>query len=161
MVFSRLVRSSAFKTWFQEAVEVGCSKKVLAVLLAWLCVLGVSADARGLVLCFGTDGHVEIEAAHADSCTDPCVSGDVPVPKPDEGCARQDEHHCGTCIDIPLGYPAAAIDRPAASVAAPCQAAPAANATHPLPTTDDSRHAGATAVAPGPLLLLRVTILLI
>jgi len=140
---------------------VSCSGKIFATLLATLCALGISADAHGVVLCFGADGHVEIEPAHVGSRYDPCVSAETPDSASGEGCARQDEHHCGMCVDIPLVNPGAASDRPAVPGAGSCQVAPSASVNHAIPTTDEPGGAGPADIAAGPLVFLRATVLLI
>ena len=142
---------------------MGCSRQVLASLLAGLCVLGVSADARGLVLCFGADGHVEIEAAHAASCVDvrrSCAEGPASGPV-DQGCARQDEHHCGMCVDIPLVDPGWASDKPAVPGTAVCVAAPEAWSIDMVPAPTELIHPAPDDLVCGTLAFLRVTILVI
>lgn len=83
-------------------------KKCIVVLI---CLSIVSNLAHGTVLCFGSDGHIEIEAAFHECCDHPVHSS-----APDQNqlsCEAEYEisKHCGPCIDIPISIGLAKISR--------------------------------------------------
>ena len=74
-------------------------KKCLVVLI---CLLIVGNSAHGTVLCFGVDGHIEIESAFHERCDDVAHS----QPADQNQLSYQSDHvkdrHCEPCVDIPL-----------------------------------------------------------
>lgn len=69
-----------------------------SLLVAWLCLASM-VDLRslpGFVLCFGEDGHIELEISVNDRCGTETVDGGMAAFSP------QDADHCGECSDIPL-----------------------------------------------------------
>jgi len=71
-------------------------------IILFLCLLIVANLAHWKVLCFGADGHIEIESAFQKCCEDPDCSS-----APDQnGPSYKEGHktckHCGRCIDIPI-----------------------------------------------------------
>lgn len=75
-------------------------KKSLIVLI---CLLMFGNLAHGVMLCFGSEGHVSIEIKSIDCCDE--YLG-VPVQAAAESCGNssysEGEDPCGDCIDIPL-----------------------------------------------------------
>jgi hypothetical protein len=74
-------------------------KKCVIVLL---CISIATNLIHWKVLCFGADGHVEIESAFHECCEDPDYSS-----APDQnGLSYKAGHetckHCGPCVDIPI-----------------------------------------------------------
>ncbi|MCP4262104.1 MAG: hypothetical protein GY774_32080 [Planctomycetes bacterium] len=71
-------------------------------IIVFLCLLVVGNLAHGKVLCFGVDGHIELESAFHDDCSEPghsSVSGQVVLSsKADSEICE----HCGPCIDVPI-----------------------------------------------------------
>ena len=69
---------------------------VIFNLLVYCSVATISSEAR--VLCFGSDGHIAVEAANNDCCS---LSGSLPQDHPmtDFGFPSG---HCGLCLDIPF-----------------------------------------------------------
>jgi hypothetical protein len=67
-----------------------------------ICISTVSHIACWKVLCFGTDGHVEIESAFHERCEDPehCSASEQNILSSKEG--HEVCKHCGPCTDIPI-----------------------------------------------------------
>jgi hypothetical protein len=67
--------------------------------------------AHGAVLCFGVDGHIEIESAFHERCDDPAHS----QPTDQNQLSYQSDHvkdkHCEPCVDIPISIGLAKIAR--------------------------------------------------
>ncbi len=67
-----------------------------------ICLLIVGNSAHGTVLCFGSDGHIEIESAFHERCDDPAHS----QPTDQKQLSYQSDHvkdkHCEPCVDIPI-----------------------------------------------------------
>ena len=74
------------------------TKILKSLLVAWLCLVSMM-DMRtlpGFVLCFGEDGHIELEISVNDRCgTETADTGMAAF-------VSQDADHCGDCSDIPL-----------------------------------------------------------
>ena len=74
-------------------------KKCIVVLI---CLSIAGNLAHGAVLCFGADGHIELESAFHERCNDsvhPCASEQNQL-------SYQVDHikgkHCGPCVDVPI-----------------------------------------------------------
>ena len=86
--------------------------------------------AHGAVLCFGSDGQIEIESAFHERCDDPAH----PQPADQKQLSYQSDHakdrHCEPCVDVPISISLAKITRVAkqSNSAFP---APAANVNVP------------------------------
>ncbi len=98
-------------------------KKCIVVLI---CLSIVGNLAHGTVLCFGSDGHTELESAFHERCGDP-VHSSAPDPKK---LSRKAEHeickHCGPCVDIPISIGLAKISQTSTKL----------NPTFPAPVTN-------------------------
>ena len=98
-------------------------KKCLVVLI---CLLIVGNSAHGVVLCFGVDGHIEIESAFHERCDDPAHS----QPTDQKQLSYQSDHvkdrHCEPCVDVPISVSLAKIS------SVPKQL----NSTFPAPVTN-------------------------
>ena len=99
-------------------------KKCLIVLV---CLLMVGNSAHGVVLCFGADGHVEVESAFHERCDDHAHSQPTDQNQFSYESDHVEDGHCEPCIDIQISIGLAKITR------APKQlnftfSAPAANA---------------------------------
>ena len=78
-------------------------KKCIVVLI---CLLFVSNSTHGAVLCFGSDGHVEIESAFHERCDDHAHS----QPTDQKQLSYQSDHiidenideNCEPCVDVPI-----------------------------------------------------------
>ena len=74
-------------------------KKCIVVLI---CLLIVGNLAQGVVLCFGSDGHVEFESAFHERCDSHSHS----QPTDQRQLSYQSDHlensHCEPCIDVPI-----------------------------------------------------------
>ena len=71
-------------------------------IIVFLCLLIVCNLAHWKVLCFGADGHIELEPAFHKCCEDPDYSS-----TPDQNeLSYKEGHgickHCGPCVDIPI-----------------------------------------------------------
>jgi hypothetical protein len=67
-------------------------------LVAWLCLVSMVdlQSLPGFVLCFGEDGHVELEISVNDRCGSESAGAGIAI------LVSQDADHCGGCSDIPL-----------------------------------------------------------
>ncbi len=97
-------------------------KKCFVVLI---CLLIVGNSAHGVVLCFGADGHIEIESAFHERCDDPAHS----QPTDQKQLSYQSDHtkdrHCEPCVDTPISIGLAKITRVSKQL----------NSTFPAPAT--------------------------
>ena len=83
-------------------------KKCFVVLI---CLLIAGNLTHGTVLCFGADGHTELESAFHEHCDDPVHSS-----APDQNqLSYEAEHekgkHCEPCVDVPISIGLAKISR--------------------------------------------------
>jgi hypothetical protein len=71
---------------------------VRTLLVAWLCLVSMVdlQSLPGFVLCFGEDGHVELEISVNDRCGPETADAGMAA------FVSQDADHCGDCSDIPL-----------------------------------------------------------
>jgi len=83
-------------------------KKCIAV---FICLLIAGSLTHGTVLCFGSDGHIEIESAFHERCDHPVHS----YASDQNQLSSEAEHeickHCGPCVDIPISIGLAKISR--------------------------------------------------
>jgi len=98
-------------------------KKCIVVFIS-LSIVGNLA--HGTVLCFGADGHIELESAFHEHCDDPVHSS-----APDQSqLSYEAEHekgkHCEPCVDVPISIGLAKISRTSTQL----------NLTFPAPVTN-------------------------
>jgi len=74
-------------------------KKCVVVLISLLIVGNL---AHGTVLCFGADGHIELESAFHERCNDPIHSQLVDQHQLSYEAGHKKEKHCEPCLDIPI-----------------------------------------------------------
>ncbi len=98
-------------------------KKCFVVLI---CLLIVGNSAHGVVLCFGADGHIEIESAFHKRCDDTAHS----QPTDQNQFSYQSDHvkdkNCEPCVDILISIGLAKITRVSKQL----------NSTFPAPVTN-------------------------
>jgi len=98
-------------------------KKCFVVLI---CLLMFGNLAHGAVLCFGSDGQIEIESAFHERCDDPAHS----QPTDQKQLSYQSDHvkdkHCEPCVDVPISIGLAKISREPKQL----------NSTFPAPATN-------------------------
>ncbi|MHC4456936.1 MAG: hypothetical protein ACYS0I_07555 [Planctomycetota bacterium] len=78
-----------------------CKKCVIVL----ICLLICGNSAQGSVLCFGADGHTEIELAFQQRCNEPRVYSQPA--NQNELCHQVDheqDKHCEPCVDVPLSF---------------------------------------------------------
>ena len=83
-------------------------KKCLIVLI---CLLVVANSTHGVVLCFGMDGHIEIEPAYHDRCNDLAHSQPANQTHFNYQSDHAKDKHCNPCVDIPISIGLAKITR--------------------------------------------------
>lgn len=83
-------------------------KKSLAVLL---CLFLIGNVARGTVLCFGADGHIEFESAFHKHCDDHDHENSSDHGHQSFETAHERGGRCGPCIDVPLAVDIVKISR--------------------------------------------------
>ena len=91
-----------------------------------ICLLIVGNSAHGVVLCFGVDGHIEIESAFHERCDDPAHSQPTDQKQLSYRSGHVKDKHCEPCVDIPISISLAKITR------VPKQS----NSTFPAPATN-------------------------
>ncbi len=83
-------------------------KKCFIVLI---CLLIAGNLTHGTVLCFGADGHIELESAFHERCDHPVHS----YPSDQNQLSSEAEHeigkHCGSCVDVAISIGLAKISR--------------------------------------------------
>jgi hypothetical protein len=94
--------------------------------VVFICLLIVGNSAHGVVLCFGVDGHIEIESAFHERCDDPAHSQPTDQKQLSYEADHQKGKHCQPCVDIPISISLAKISH------APKQS----NSTFPAPATN-------------------------
>jgi hypothetical protein len=60
------------------------------------------SNSQAVILCIGEDGHIAVEVASSDCCTNPPVGtskADVTIFVDD---SHSEDDDCGSCVDIPL-----------------------------------------------------------
>jgi len=62
----------------------------------------VGNSLHGAVLCFGTDGHVEIEPTFHERCNDSAHSQHTGQEQPSYQVDHIENEHCGPCLDISI-----------------------------------------------------------
>ena len=62
----------------------------------------VGNSAHGAVLCFGSDGHIEIESAFHELCDDPVHSYTSDQNQLSYEADHEESKHCKPCVDIPI-----------------------------------------------------------
>jgi len=100
-------------------------KKCFVVLI---CLLMFGNLAHGAVLCFGSDGHIEIESAFHERCDDSAHSQPTDQKQLSYQSDRVKDKHCEPCVDIPVSIGFAKITRVAKQL----------NSTFPAPAANVS-----------------------
>ena len=74
-------------------------KKYIIVFLCFLIVVNL---AHWKVLCFGADGHIELESAFHKCCEDPEHSSAPDQNELSYKAGHENCTHCGACVDMPI-----------------------------------------------------------
>ena len=74
-------------------------KKCIVVLI---CLSIVGNLAHGTVLCFGSNGHIELESAFHERCYDPVHSSAPNQNQLSPEAEHEKGKHCGPCVDVPI-----------------------------------------------------------
>jgi hypothetical protein len=74
-------------------------KKCIVVLI---CLLIVGNPAHRVVLCFGAEGHIEIEPAFHERCNDPVHSYASDKNQLSYEAGHEKGKHCALCVDVPI-----------------------------------------------------------
>jgi len=98
-------------------------KKCFVVLI---CLLMFGNLAHGAVLCFGSDGHIEIESAFHERCDDSAHSQPTDQNQLSYQVDHVEDRHCEPCVDIPISISLAKITRVSKQL----------NSTFPVPPTN-------------------------
>ena len=83
-------------------------KKCFVVLI---CLLMFGNLACGVVLCFGSDNHIEIESAFHERCDDSAHSQPTEKKQLSYQVGHVEDRHCEPCVDIPIFISLAKISR--------------------------------------------------
>jgi len=84
-------------------------KKCIVMLI---CLLIIGNLAQGTVLCFGADGHVELEPAFHNHCDHPFHSDASDQNQHFHEADHEKSKHCKPCVDIPISIGLAKISHP-------------------------------------------------
>ncbi len=98
-------------------------KKCMVVLI---CLLIIGNLAQGTVLCFGADGHVELEPAFHKHCDHPVHCHDSDQNQHSHEAGHEKGKHCEPCVDIPISIGLAKISH-MPEQSSPTSPVPAAN----------------------------------
>jgi len=98
-------------------------KKCIAV---FICLLIAGNLAHGTVLCFGSDGHTEIESAFHEHCDHPVHSYASDQNQLSYEAEHEKGKHCEPCVDIPISIGLAKISHTSTKL----------NLTFPAPVTN-------------------------
>ncbi|MBA7484223.1 hypothetical protein ES707_19747 [subsurface metagenome] len=94
--------------------------------VVFICLLIAGNSAQGVVLCFGGDGHIELESAFHKQCEDPVHS----YTSEQNQLSYQVDHikgkHCAPCVDVPISIGLAKISHTPKQL----------NPTFPVPATN-------------------------
>ena len=82
------------------------NRKCIVVIV---CLFMADSLLQGTVLCFGADGHVELESAFHQRCNDPDHSHASDQTQFSHETDRGKGEHCGYCVDIPISVDVAKI----------------------------------------------------
>jgi len=74
-------------------------RKSIVVLI---CLLIVGSSVQGAVLCFGADGHIEIESGFHERCDDAVHSHSPEAGQLDYEVVHEKDRHCEPCFDVSL-----------------------------------------------------------
>ena len=78
--------------------------RILSLILISVYLLNSFAGAQGPVMCFGQNGHVEVEYSHIDHCENQALvnCGQAPKSLKNTITATHDHNHHSPCVDIPF-----------------------------------------------------------
>jgi hypothetical protein len=76
-----------------------------------ICLLIAGSSANGVMLCFGADGHFEIESAFHERCDDHAHSQSANQKQLSYRSGHAKDRHCQPCVDIPVTIGLAKIGR--------------------------------------------------
>lgn len=81
-----------------------CARTLIAVLASSSFVFTSHGLSSSMVLCVGSDGHVEVEVASSGCCASEAEWNGSSESEHDVVTAVEyDEDHCGQCVDFPVG----------------------------------------------------------
>jgi hypothetical protein len=69
-----------------------------------ICLVVVGNLAQGTVLCFGADGHIELEPAFHEHCDHPVHSRASDQNQPSYETGHEKGEHCKPCVDVPISF---------------------------------------------------------
>jgi disulfide oxidoreductase YuzD len=83
-------------------LKLSKKQKFEKYVIIFFCLLIVGNLANWKVLCFGADGHIELESAFHERCDDPKhnTASDLKILSSQTN--QEICKHCGTCVDIPI-----------------------------------------------------------
>ena len=67
-----------------------------------ICLLIAGNSIHGVVLCFGSDGHIEIESAFHERCDDHAHSQPTDTKQLSYRSDHVKDRHCEPCVDVPI-----------------------------------------------------------
>lgn len=71
-------------------------------IIVFVCLLIVGNSAQEIVLCFGEDGHIELESAFHKQCEAPVHSYTSDQNKLHYEAHHVEGKHCDPCVDVPI-----------------------------------------------------------
>ncbi len=95
-------------------------------IVVFICLLIAGNLARGIVLCFGSDGHTELESAFHKQCEGPVHSYTSDQNKLHYEAHHIEGKHCDPCVDVPISIGLAKISHTPKQL----------NPTFPVPATN-------------------------
>lgn len=95
-------------------------------IVVFICLLIAGNLTHSTVLCFGADGHIELESAFRKCCNDLVHSSASDQKQFSPEAEHEIGKHCGPCVDVPISIGLAKISR-ASTQLNPIFPAPATN----------------------------------
>ncbi len=83
-------------------MKLSKKQKFEKFVIIFSCLLIVGNLTHWKVLCFGADGHIELESAFHERCDDPKHNTASDLNVLSSQTKQEICKHCGTCVDIPI-----------------------------------------------------------
>jgi len=107
-------------------VKIAKKQMYKKCIVVFICLLIVGNSTQEVVLCFGEDGHIELESAFHKQCEDPVHSYTSDQNKLHYEAHHVEGKHCDPCVDVPISIGLAKISHTPKQL----------NPTFPVPATN-------------------------
>ena len=83
-------------------VKIAKKQMCKKCIIVFICLLIAGNSTQEVVLCFGEDGHIELESAFHKQCEDPVHSYTSDQNKLHYEAHHVEGKHCDPCVDVPI-----------------------------------------------------------